>query len=62
MDKVLLNVAFSINKNVLETNMLKMTIIAEKMICDSVRNEMLKEGCDDISKLNISKEMLRVCN
>ena len=53
---------FSINKNVIETNMMEKTIIAERMICDSVRKELLKEGCDNISKVNISKEMLRVCS
>ena len=50
---------FSINKNVSKTNMKEDTIIAERIICDGVMNEITREGCDDISKINVNKEMLK---
>ena len=53
---------FSINKNVSKTNMNEDTIIAERIICDGVMNELKREGCDDISKINVDKEMLKYCS
>lgn len=53
---------FSTNKDLLETNMLEQTIIAQRMICDSVKKELPKEDCSDVSKVNVNKEMLRYCS
>ena len=53
---------FSINKNVSKTNMKEDTIIAERIIYDGVMNELKREGCDDISKINVDKEMLKYCS
>ena len=53
---------FSINKEVLETNMSEKTIVAERIICDSVSKELSIEGSDDVSKLKIDKEMLKYCS
>ena len=53
---------FSINKEVLETNMKEKAIVAERMICDSVNKELSIEKTNDVSKIIINKEMLRYCS
>ena len=53
---------FSINKEVLDTNMSEKTIVAQRMICDSVNKELSIEGSKDVSKIKIDKEMLRYCS
>lgn len=53
---------FSVNKDVLENNMLENTIVAQRMICDSVRLELARENCVEICKLNINQEMMRFCS
>ena len=39
---------FSINKEVLDTNMSEKTIVAQRMICDSVNKELSIEGSKDV--------------
>ena len=54
---------FSINKNVSKTNIQEKTIVALRIICDGVNNELLKDnGCNDISKVNVNKEMIKYCS
>ena len=53
---------FSVNKETIETNMLEMTIVAQRMICDGVKRELSNENSDDVSKLIISKEMMKYCS
>ena len=53
---------FSINKEVLDTNMSEKTIVAQRMISDSGNKELSIEGSKDVSKIKIDKEMLRYCS
>lgn len=53
---------FSVNKETIETNMLEMTIVAQRMICDGVKRELSNENSDDVSKLIINKEMMKYCS
>ena len=39
---------FSINREVLETNMEEKAIVTERMICDSVNKELSIEGSKDV--------------
>ena len=52
---------FSVNREVLETNMSEKTIVAERIICDNVRKELSRECTGEVSKLNINKEMIKYC-
>ena len=44
---------FSINKEVLDTNMSEKTIVAQRMISDSGNKELSIEGSKDVSKIKI---------
>lgn len=52
---------FSINKDVIENNMLERTVVSRRMIWDGMRNSLSAEDFGDVSKLIITDEMLRYC-
>ena len=53
---------FSINKDIIESNMSERTMIAQRMICDGLRLELPKEATGDVSKIILNKEMLTSCH
>lgn len=53
---------FSVNKDVISANMLERTIIAQRMICNAVDNLCDDGNNGDVSKITITKEMLKCCN
>lgn len=46
---------FSVNKDVLQTNMASETIVAQRKVCDALAS------VEDVSKLTINKKMLNYC-
>ena len=53
---------FSINKDIIESNIMEHTMITERMICDGLRQELPKEDGGDASKMILSKEMQTSCH
>lgn len=52
---------FSVNKDVITTNMLERTIISQRMVCDAVSNYSTDGNKLDVSKIPVTKEMLQFC-
>ena len=52
---------FSVNKDVIETNMEERTMIAQRYICDGISNLLSKEDQGDVSKIIINDKMLKYC-
>ena len=53
---------FSINKEIIGTNMMEHTMIAQRMICDGLRLELPKDCGNDVSKIILNKEMITSCH
>ena len=49
---------FSINKDLINTNMLEETIVAKRVICDGVMSELSNETSSCVAQLSISNDML----
>ena len=54
---------FSVNKDIIATNMLQRTIVAQRKICDGVKYSLKDEKKEnsDISKITITDKMIRYC-
>lgn len=54
---------FSINKDLIDVNMLEKTITSQRIICDSLSNTLEdNQNKVDFSKVIVNKEMLQYCN